>query len=369
MAFSLMNEVRRACLRGGTTLTDGQLLEAHLRQDEFALSALVHRHAPMVWSVCRRILRNPQDAEDAFQATFLVLVRKARSISSRELLANWLYGVARQTALKARATSAQRANREKQVPVMPEPQIEEGAFNDLPALVDAELTRLPSKLRGIIVLCDLEGKTRTEAARELGLPEGTVASRLMRARARLGKRLSRLGLAGGGGTIPVALSVPPSLVSSTIKAASQFAAGQVAAAGVAALTEGVLRAMMVTKLKAAAVAFVAVVLLAFGAGLLGYRPAAGQQPAGQNDNRPRVEVKDEATDVVQVGKRYRFYPEDIVRSEEGAEVLKVRTSWVYVRLWEAERPSEEKFWINLNHVKVIWPVGEGSGPDRNRRVK
>jgi RNA polymerase sigma factor (sigma-70 family) len=369
MAFSLMSEVRRAAfLWGGINLTDGQLLEAHLRHDEAALSDLVRRHAPMVWSVCRRILRNPQDAEDAFQATFLVLVRKARSISSRELLANWLYGVARQTALKARATAAQRASRERQVPVMPEPQIEENDFDDLPALVDAELSRLPRKLRGVIVLCDLEGKTRTEAARELGVPAGTVASRLTRARAKLGKRLSRFGL-GASGTAPVALSVPPSLVSSTIKAASQFAAGKVAAAvvpaGVATLTEGVLRAMMVTKLKAAAVACVVVVLIAFGAGLLGFGSAAGQTGANNNSNRPEVEKADEAADVVQIGKRYRFFPEDLVRSEEGAEVLKVRASWVYVRLWEAERPSEDKLWINLNHVKAIWPVGEG----RNRRAK
>ena len=101
-------------LRDGVGLTDRQLLEDYIsRRDEAALAALVHRHGPMVWGVCRRVLRNYHDAEDAFQATFLVFVRKGASIASRELLANWLYGVAHQTALKARATAARRKGRER----------------------------------------------------------------------------------------------------------------------------------------------------------------------------------------------------------------------------------------------------------------
>src|SRR5262245_9590045 len=110
----VLEHLRRAVLRrDGAGLTDGQLLADYLRRrDEAALTALVGRHGPMVWGVCRRVLGNDHDAEDAFQATFLVLVRKAGSIASRELLANWLYGVARQTALKARATAARRKGRE-----------------------------------------------------------------------------------------------------------------------------------------------------------------------------------------------------------------------------------------------------------------
>src|SRR5436305_9582185 len=131
MATSPMSEVMQhlrtaVLLRDGAGLTDGQLLGDYLRRrDETALAALICRHGPMVWGVCRRVLRNYHDAEDAFQATFLVLVRKAVSIASRELVANWLYGVAHQTALKARATAAKRKGRERQVTEMPEPAVSE----------------------------------------------------------------------------------------------------------------------------------------------------------------------------------------------------------------------------------------------------
>src|SRR5882672_8548401 len=138
MATSQMSEVirhlgRAVLLREGAGLTDGQLLGDYLsRRDEAALAALVWRHGPMVWGVCRRVLHNHHDAEDAFQATFLVLVRKAASIAAPELLANWLYGVAHQTALKARATTAKRKARERQVTQMPEPAVtEQDNWNEL----------------------------------------------------------------------------------------------------------------------------------------------------------------------------------------------------------------------------------------------
>src|SRR5216683_2430928 len=181
----VIQHLRRAMLlRDGARLTDGQLLKDYIsRRDEAALAALVQRHGPMVWGVCRRVLSNYHDAEDAFQATFLVLVRRVASIASPELLANWLYGVAHQTAIKARATVAKRKVRERQVTEMPEPAaVEQDLWNDLQPLLDHELSRLPDIYRVVIVLCDLEGKTRKEAARHLGLPEGTVGSRLARAR-------------------------------------------------------------------------------------------------------------------------------------------------------------------------------------------
>src|SRR5258708_6340488 len=146
MATSQTSEVmqhirERALLRVRAGRTDGQLLADYIsRRDQPALAALVQRHGPMVWGVCRRVLNNYHDAEDAFQATFLVFVRKAASIASRELVANWLYGVAHQTALKARATVAKRQGRERQVTEMPEPAVaEQDPWHDLQPLLDEEL--------------------------------------------------------------------------------------------------------------------------------------------------------------------------------------------------------------------------------------
>ena len=160
---NLIDRLRRAVLVGAeANLTDGQLLECFVgRRDEAAVAVLVRRHGPMVWGVCRRVLHNHQDAEDAFQATFLVLVRKAASVRPREAVGNWLYGVAHTTALKARATAAKRHAREKQVSEMPEPEAvtEPDPWHGVEPLLDQELSHLPDKYRTVIVLCDLEGKT------------------------------------------------------------------------------------------------------------------------------------------------------------------------------------------------------------------
>ena len=165
----------------GGGMTDGELLARFLRsRDDNALAALVRRHAPMVWGVCRRLLHSHHDAEDAFQATFLVLVKKAADVPGRAV-ANWLYGVARQTAVRLRATAAKRRRRETQVVTMPEPTVAEVRDADWQSVLDEELGRLPDHYRGVIVLSDLEGLTRREVARHLGIPEGSVASRLARA--------------------------------------------------------------------------------------------------------------------------------------------------------------------------------------------
>jgi RNA polymerase sigma factor (sigma-70 family) len=295
MAARQMSEVlahlrRTVVLRDGVGLTDGQLLEGFLRhRDESSLAVLVKRHGPMVWGVCRRILGNEQDAEDAFQATFLVLVRRAASIASRELLANWLYGVAHQTALKARAAAATRRVRERQVIQMPEPITNDpDLWNDLQPLLDQELSRLPEMYRIAIVLCYLEGKTRKEAAQQLGVPEGTLAARVARARVLLAKRLARRGFVVAGGALGMMLAqqaasayVPVSLVSRTIHAASLLAAGQTVATAVistpvAALTEGVLRTMLPSKLRVAVVLMLALGALGICAGALAHRIGAAE---------------------------------------------------------------------------------------------
>jgi RNA polymerase sigma factor (sigma-70 family) len=160
--------------------SDGQLLDRFVARREGAVfEAIVHRHGPMVWGVCRRVLRDHHDAEDAFQATFLVLARKAASVMPREKVGNWLYGVACQTAMKARVTKAKRRGRESQAPDVPEPEaVREGPLHDLLPELDRELSRLPEKYRVPIVLCELEGKTHREAAEQLGWPIGTVSGRL-----------------------------------------------------------------------------------------------------------------------------------------------------------------------------------------------
>jgi RNA polymerase sigma factor (sigma-70 family) len=286
----------------GDGMTDGALWARFLgsRADD-ALAALVRRHASMVWGVCRRLL-NYHDAEDAFQATFLVLVRKAADVP-RQALANWLYGVARQTAVRLRATAAKRGRRETQVVTMPEPTVQEVVLDaDLQAVVDEEVSRLPDHYRGVVVLCDLEGMTRREAARQLGIPEGSVASRLARARAMLAKRLGHRGVVFSGGSVAVVLSAgsaPPALVASTIKAASLLAAGQAAgvvSAKVTALIEGMVKAMFVSKIKSVLTLVVVIGLaLAGAAGLLYQTQAAEQpkategQPAAKKDQKPSEE--------------------------------------------------------------------------------
>jgi RNA polymerase sigma factor (sigma-70 family) len=273
----------------GGGITDGELLVRFLRsRDDDALAAVVRRHAPMVWSVCCRLLHSHHDAEDAFQATFLVLVRKAADVP-RQAVANWLYGVARQTAVRLRATAAKRGRRETQVVTMPEPSVTEAHDADLQIVVDEELSRLPEHYRSVILLCELEGVTRKEAARQLGIPNGSVASRLARARVLLAKRLTQRGVVFSGGSVAAVLSAgaasasaPPALVASTIKAACLLAAGKVTAAGVtsvkvAALTEGVVKTMFVTKIKSVLTVVLVVAALIGATGLI-YQTQAAEQP-------------------------------------------------------------------------------------------
>jgi RNA polymerase sigma factor (sigma-70 family) len=291
----------------GGGMTDGELLNHFLKsRDDDALAALVRRHAPMVWGVCCRLLHNPHDAEDAFQATFLVLVRKAADVP-RPAVAGWVHGVARQTAVRLRATRALRGRRETQVVNMPEPTVAEVRDADWQSVLDEELSRLPGHYRGVLVLCDLEGMTRKEAARQLGIPEGSVASRLARARALLAKRLTRRGVVFSGGSVAAVLpagaapaSAPHALVASTIQAASLWTAGKAAATGVisarvAALTEGVVRAMFLTKLKTGTCILALAVLVGLGGVELvpgaGPLPATGSATAPQDRDDARPEPK------------------------------------------------------------------------------
>ena len=370
---SVIEQLRRTVLRDGAGRTDGELLGGFIeRRDDFALAALVERHGPMVWGVCRRLL-NHHEAEDAFQATFLVFVRKAATVAPREMVGNWLYGVAHQTSLQARRTVARRRAREVQVTVMPDGEtVQQDRWLDLHALLDREMSRLPDIYRAVLVLSDLEGRTRKEVARHLGVPEGTVAGRLARARAMLAKRLTQRGVAISGGALAAALaqnvasaSVPASVVSSTIKAASLFAAGQAAATGaisvkVVALTEGVLKTMLLTKLRFVLVLMVAG--LSGAAGLIYETRAADQPKAFRAIDNPDKEkqsapIKDEnqgkqpsLDDDWKVLVQQPWSRQEVIRGETTTTILEFSSSTDEVRGGEKARTAGRTVNVRLRKV-------------------
>jgi RNA polymerase sigma factor (sigma-70 family) len=261
---------------------DGQLLRRFVAHgDQAAFELLVWRHGPMVLGLCRRVLRDRHEAEDAFQATFLVLARRAAAIARPGSVGSWLYKVAYRVALRERAGQRRRDRFERPAAelLLADRHAVDPERGELRAVIDEELARLPDKYRAPVVLCYLEGRTNEEAARQLGSPTGTIKTRLARARRLLADRLARRGLAPWGrfSNLP-AVAVPAALAGSTARAAALAAAGKTAAAGavsahVAGLTEGVLRAMMLTKLKVAAVVM-AVGLAVGGAGMMSYRALA-----------------------------------------------------------------------------------------------
>jgi RNA polymerase sigma factor (sigma-70 family) len=284
-----------------TGLGDGQLLERYLtRRDEDAFEAIVDQHGPMVLGLCRRMLRDPRDIEDAFQATFLVLVRKAPAIRDRALLSSWLYGVAYRVARRARTRTLRRRDREStvgelEVAAEPEP----SGRSEFDPMLDQELGRLPEKYRGPLVLCYLRGRTHDQAAEELRCPVGTVRSRLARGRELLRKRLVRRGYAptvpaallGGDTTLPARLllaTVPPPLGAATVRAAlgfgssSIFKAGAVAASSVV-LAQGVLTTMKLAQLRWIELAILATGLSAGGVVAAGYTAIRTQEEATSQD--------------------------------------------------------------------------------------
>jgi RNA polymerase sigma factor (sigma-70 family) len=259
-------------------LTDGHLLERFAdRRDEAAFEALVDRHGPMVLRVCRGLLADPHDVEDAFQATFLVLVRRAGSVSKADSVASWLFGVARRVAARARVDAARRRRHERIAAVPESSTPGEGAPPDPgPALHD-EVARLPGRYREAVVLCYLEGYTCEEAARRLGRPVGTVKARLSRARGRLRDRLACRGIGPTAGATfgATAAGAPPAVPAGLLRATTEAATrlGGPGAAAAVALTRGVLRSMLLTKMKLAAA-----VALAIGAAAAGTVVIAQGQP-------------------------------------------------------------------------------------------
>src|SRR5262245_13508985 len=283
---------RLTCSQPGAEVTDAQLVELFIAtRDEEAFAAIVRRHGPMVLAVCRRVLGNEHDAEDAFQATFLVLARKAARLRHRNLVGNWLYGVAYRAALEIKAGRP----KERPVSALPEPEVNDACpWSDLRPVLDAELSRLPATGRTAVVLCDLEGRTRREVARQLGIAESTLSSRLTAARRTLAKRLSRRGIVLSTTALATALSntasasLPPSLVLSTAKTAAAVAAGSMAAVSVkvAAVMKGVLKTMFLAKLKIATAIFAFCACLALTVGIL-----VSQREAGAQETTRQPEVR------------------------------------------------------------------------------
>jgi RNA polymerase sigma factor (sigma-70 family) len=288
---------------------DGELLSYFLNcKDEAAFATLLDRHGPMVLGVCRRILSDPNDAEDAFQATFLVLVRKARSIVKHDSLASWLFGVARRIAVRARSTADRRRQVEGQVqPVPQHDELPEIDWNDLRPVLDEEVARLPERCRTPFILCYLQGRTNEEAASLLGCPKGTILSRLARARELLRSKLTRRGVTLSAAVFTVSISehvqalVPGALSASTLRAARGLAAGQVLAAGavsanVAALTEGMVRTMSYYTLRSALLVCLGFALIAGLVGLGAYQVMATANPAQNAPASPARQGEKQASD-------------------------------------------------------------------------
>jgi RNA polymerase sigma factor (sigma-70 family) len=256
-------------------LSDGQLLDIFLsRHEEAAFAALVRRHGPMVLGVCRRVLGNRHEAEDAFQATFLVLLRKASSIRPRQAVGSFLYGVAYRTSLRAKTTLARRRAKEKRI--WENGRREKDAAQppeDWQLFLDEEMNRLPAKYRSPLILCDLQGRTHKEAAAELGWPLGTLSGRLWRARELLARRLTQRGLTLSATVLAIALAKDSAYGSVPVSFGN-------VSANVVALTQGVLKAMWMTKVRITAALLLAA---SMSVGSFLYSSGARSQPMAEEE--------------------------------------------------------------------------------------
>jgi RNA polymerase sigma factor (sigma-70 family) len=339
---SVLHFLRQVCDEGSD---DCELLRRFARErDEEAFAGLVRRHGPLVLGVCRRLLQHEQDAEDVFQATFLVLARRASSIRKREAVGSWLYGVARRLALQAQADAVRRQARERQVASVPwkesHPEI---VWRDLRPVLDEEVAALPQVYRDAFILCHLQGLTNEQASRELACPLGTVLSRLARARQILRDRLTQRGITLSTAVLTAALAenavtaaVPAAYLDQTMKAAVVFAANKAAAAGAvsahaATLAEGVLRSMYFSTLRCVAGLVLAVGIISTavysqqGAGKelpentqrkdadTDKAPAsAPAELAGKNAPAPRLEKLDDSPPITRTA-------DPIIRAQTSAE--------------------------------------------------
>jgi RNA polymerase sigma factor (sigma-70 family) len=307
---SALREIRAIFVSGTQIgLSDGELLMRFIDREgeaaQSAFAALVQRHGPMVFRVCRRLLVDSHDSQDAFQATFLILVRKAGSLKDRDSVGPWLFGVACRVAARSRSTSARRARHERRYVEMSEPSqpSEDPDRADLQVLIHEEIGRLPERYRVPVVLCYLGGVNQEDAAEQLGWPIGTVRSRLARARERLRGRLSRRGVALSAGSLLGTLTAnasavaPPALVNSTVGIAMRFAAGRMATAGVVpasvdALMREVYRSFFMIRLKIAMAVLATLGGTATGAGVFAFESGVSEGVASRAPTEPGLETQE-----------------------------------------------------------------------------
>lgn len=278
---TLTGYLRRVLRPANPNATDETLLAAFVNErDADAFAELMERHAGMVWSACRRVLINPTDAEDAFQATFLVLSKKADSVHPRRMLAGWLHGVAVNVSIKLRAKVMRRATRERASESLDVPnRISEIVPADDLKRLDEAIAKLPSFLRDPLILCELEGRTRNEVAKTLNIPPGTVASRVARAKQRLAKSIGIPALTASvwnGWSEPARASM--NLIANTAEAAVRFSTAAPAAATATVLAREVLFEMLLRKLKFLAVLAIGTTALLIGAGSRLEQPAQADTP-------------------------------------------------------------------------------------------
>jgi RNA polymerase sigma factor (sigma-70 family) len=390
--------------RRAEELADELLLERFAGAgDEAAFAALVERYGGMVLGVCRRVLERVDEGEDAFQATFLVLARKARTIRKRQALASWLFGVAHRLALKARTKAVERRNRERQVPDRPlSNPVDDLSWREVRQILDDELARLPEKHRAPLLLCYLDGLTQDEAARRLNWPRGTLKRRLERGRELLRARLSRRGVSLSATLLLTGLSangasasVPPLLAISTLRAAMGFALGSGMPVGsvsvqAATLAEGMLRNMLAIKVKTGVTAVLAITMLA-GAGLGGFQwsrakpQAVARVPDGEKkrvgekaDDSKKTREEHVRSDlygdplppgaIARMGTvRFRDHPNNIAYSLD--EKTLIASDWE-VRVWDAVtgrqlrrmagHNNRDKCFVAPDQKTVAWTTNEGS---------
>jgi RNA polymerase sigma factor (sigma-70 family) len=354
--------------------TDGLLLERFVVQlDESAFATLVERHGPLVLNLCRRLLGHAQDAEDAFQATFLVLIRKARTLDRRGSLAGWLYGVAYRIAVRARANAARQRTLERQAVPMehtytdldpPDPELREA--------IDQELSRLPEKYRTPIVLCYLEGKTHVEAAQQLNWPVGTVRGRMARARTLLRRRLARRGLALPMATFAATLTagaatatVPPILARAIVNAAILAAKGGLGGAfstQAVALSDAILREMFTAKLKMAAALLLGITLVASGAGVVTYQLHQNVQGRTSVPEAPQTTTTHSKKPLTPLHRFLHDGPVTALAFTPDSLTLLSASADATIRLWDTASGKERQRWPRQHHEILAIALT----PDGNR---